>query len=394
MFKRKAQEGGGAAAILVALIALFILVYLLFIPPAVREDILEGNGDGIIDEETGEVIPGGSILLLKNPGLITEEGSSSFSHSIPSLNLQVKSEGKILENIGGVAIARSLFSEKLKTIPFFIADLKNVDNMLLSFKTITSEGSLIIRLNGEEIFNRYVEGSVEPILIRKSLLKEANVLEFDVTGPGMLFFLKNDYELTNVELRADVTDVSNKKVSSVFYIDSEERASIRRGELYFYPYCSSDVDGLTINMNGAKVFEGLPNCGYANRFEIAPEQLIVGTNTLEFEIESGSYTIDRIRFDSELRNKKNVIYYFELDEDQIYNVTDRGYDAYLQLKFADDLDSKEGRVYINNNIKSFDTEELKYVTKISSFVDEDFNSVKIVPEGSYEVTELKVWLEQ
>ncbi len=395
MFKKKAQEGGGAAAILVALIALFILVYLLFVPPAVRQDILEGDGDGIIgDEDSDEIKIGSSVLLLENPGDVTEEGSSSLSHSMPGVDLYVKTEGKLVEKIGGVAIARSIFNEKLRTIPFFLKDLDNVDNLLLSFNAITAEGDLIIRLNGEEIFNKYIEGAVEPIVLRKSLLKEANVLEFDVTGPGFLFFLKNDYELTNVELRGDVTDVSHQKASATFYVDRDEKNSIRRGEVYFYPYCSSDADTLTIELNGAKIFSGLPKCGYANRFEISPEQVLSGSNSLDFEIDSGTYSITRLRMDTELRKKKNSIYYFDVSEDQMYNITSRDYEVYLQLRFPDDYKSREGRVYINNNIKSYDTEDDKYMTKVSSFIEEDFNSVRIVPEGSYEVTELKVWLKK
>src|SRR3989344_2975107 len=393
MFKKKAQEGGGGAAILVSLIALSILVYLLFIPPAIRQSILDGSDYGN-DSESGEVTAGGSVLLLENLGMVTEEGSSSFSHTISSLNLYVRTEGQLLENFGGIAIARSVFSEKLKSVPFFIKDLDNIDNVLLSFNVLTAEGDLIIRLNGEEILNKNVEGSIEPIFLRKSLLKEANLLEFDVTGPGILFFLKNDYELTGVELRADVTDISHKETSTLFYMDYDERAIMRRVELYFYPYCSADADTLTVKLNGVKVFSGLPNCGYVNRFEISPEQVVAGSNAIDFEIADGQYNIDRIRFDTELKNKKNPIYYFDLNEDQMYNLTNRGYDVYLQLKFTDEYESREGRIYINNNIKSFDTSDVKYITKISSFVDEDFNSVKIVPEGSYDISELKIWLKK
>lgn len=390
---KKGQEGGGAAAILVALIAFSILMYLLFIPPSLREDILEGNGDGIIDEED-EVSVEGSVLLLENPGLLSEEGSTSLSHSMPGIDLYLKNEGKVLENIGGVAVARSLFSEKIKTVPFFIENVDNVNNALLSFNTITAEGNLIIRLNGEEIYNNYVDGSIEPIVLRNSLLKEANILEFDVTGPGILFFLKNDYELTNVEIRADVLDDTHKEASTVFYVDQEEKNSLRRGELYFYPYCSDDADTLTVKLNGFTVFTGLPNCGYVNRFELAPEQINFGSNRLDFEIESGRYSITRLRYDSDLKNNRNKVYSFEVSDSQYTNISDKDYEVYVRLKFPDDYESKEGRIYVNGYIKSYDTEEASYTAKITEFITEDFNSVKIVPEGSYELVELKVWLKE
>lgn len=391
MFNKKAQEGGGAAAILVALIALFILVYLMFVPPSVRLDILQGAGDST--ETETEATPGGSVLLLETPGSIAEEGTTSMSHSIPSVNLYLKKEGKILESIGGVAVARSDFSSAPKTIPFYLADVQNTENVLLSFNAITSEGNLIIRLNGEEIFNKYVAGSVEPLTIRKSLLKDSNLIEFDVTGPGWMFWSKNDYELANVELRGDVSDVAHKAASTTFYVDSEEKSTLRRGELYFYPYCTANSDSLTIKLNGAEVFTGVPQCGYINKFEVSPEQLMTGANTLDFSIKKGSYTVTRVRFDSELKNKRNKIYHFEVSEKQFSNLS-KGYSAYLQLKFAEDYKNRQGRIYVNNNIKSFDIDEPVYQIKINDFLKEGYNTVKLSPEGSYEVDELKIWLKK
>ncbi len=316
-----------------------------------------------------------------------------MSHSIPSVNLYLKKEGKVLESIGGIAVARSYFGSTSKTVPFYLADVQNTENVILSFNTITSEGNLIIRLNGEEIFNKYVTGSVEPITIRKSLLKDSNLLEFDVTGPGWMFWTKNDYELTNVELRGDVSDVTHRSASTMFYVDSEEKSTIRRGVLYFYPYCTTNSDSLIIKLNSAEVFTGVPQCGYINKFEVSPEQLMTGANTLDLSIKKGSYTITKIRFDSELRNKRNKVYHFDLSEQQFNNLS-KGYSAYLQLKFAEDYANRQGRVYVNNNIKSYDIDKPVYQIKINDFLTEGYNTVKLSPEGSYEVDELKVWLKK
>jgi hypothetical protein len=390
MSNRKGQEGGGAAAILIALIALFILVYLLFIPPNVRLDILEGDGTS---EDSDETSADSQVILLESPGTLTEEGSNSMSHNMASLNLYTKKEGKVLENVGGVAVARSDFSATLKNVPFTIEDLANTENVLLSFNIVTAEGNLILRLNGEEIFNKPVSGSVEPILLRKSLLKESNILEFDVTRPGIYFWSKNDYELTNVVLRADVTDTKHKSAVTSFYVDADEKSSLRKGELYFFPYCGSDADTMTVKLNGAVVFNGLPNCGYSNTFELSPEQIRIGSNDVEFSILKGTYTITKLKYDSELLRKKNKIYHFEVSKDEYYNST-HGYDVYVELKFPEDYSNREGRIYINNNIKSFDTDDYVYQAKITGFITEGYNSLRIAPVGSFDVTQIKVWLKK
>ncbi|MFA5141493.1 MAG: hypothetical protein WC471_00810 [Candidatus Woesearchaeota archaeon] len=393
MFNRKAQEGGGSAAILVALIALFILVYLLFVPPSVRLEILEGDGTET-DSSDDEVTVNGAVLLRENPGSVVEEGSTSLSHSMPSLNLYTKSEGKVLENLGGVAIARSDFSSTLKSYPFTISNLGNVNNVMLTFNVITSEGNLIVKLNGVEILNKQVTGSVEPIVIAKGLLKENNLLDFDVTYPGWRFWAKNDYELSAVALRADVTDTEHKKATTQFYIDSEEKSSLRSALLYFFPYCGANADTMTMKINGNQVFRGTPQCGYSNRFELSPEQLQSGENNVEFDIAGGSYTITQLKINTELKAKKNTIYHFEISDKQYVNITDRDYDVYVSLKFPLDYERREGKLYINSDIKSYDTSDSIFQYKITDFVREGFNSVRIVPEASYEIDEIKVWLKK
>jgi hypothetical protein len=403
MFNKKGEEGGGSAAVLVALIALMILVFLLFVPPSVREDILNDNtlddwgydsddSDDDSDDDFTSMEKKG-VLLLENPGEINEEGVASYSHPMPSLNLQLKTEGKELEAFGTVEVARSVFSEKLVNRPFYVEDLENTQNYVLSFNSVISEGELIIKLNGQEIFRGFVEGAVTPILLPKGLIDNANILEFDVTSPGWMFWATNDYALANVVIRADVTDVSNKRSSAVFYTDSIEKGDMVDGTLYFLPYCSENGQ-LTVKLNRAVVFNGIPRCGYVNKLEIAPQQILVGSNELEFEIDEGVYTIANIRFDSELKKRKAQLYYFDLDDEQYYNLTSRGYDAFLRLKFDNDYKNKEGRIYVNDNIRSFDTDEFMFKYKITNFVDEDYNSVRVVPEGSIDVTELRVWIEK
>ena len=67
---KKAKPSGNAAAVLVAIIAALIVIYILFLPPAERQALLEGEVN-----ETGALIAeGGNITLLsESPGRLDHE---------------------------------------------------------------------------------------------------------------------------------------------------------------------------------------------------------------------------------------------------------------------------------------------------------------------------------
>jgi hypothetical protein len=201
--KRGQDTGAGGAATLVAIITLLIIIYILFVPPSERERIL-GINESEEGGESGTTPSGDTVynktLLSVQPGKISYLPQDEIEHDLPSVNLYTKSEGMVVKEIASIAVKKALFTEKKQNMTFSLEYPEYTSNVLLSFNVLRSYGELIIKLNGREIFNKEVEGMPNPISLPNDLLKEDNILEFEASGIGMVFWKVNDYILENVNV--------------------------------------------------------------------------------------------------------------------------------------------------------------------------------------------------
>ena len=88
MAKKRGQSSGAGAAGLVAVIAGLIVLYILFLEPSEREELLDTDSDGNKisdrDSEEAEII---KILLDEEPGRLDYLKDDEFEINIPSFNL-------------------------------------------------------------------------------------------------------------------------------------------------------------------------------------------------------------------------------------------------------------------------------------------------------------------
>ena len=101
-FGKKGQPSGGNAAILVFVIAAFILLYILFLPKGERDKLLEqgtsGSGSAMLAS-----VPG-SVLLDESPGTLNNVKETDFDHKLPSFNLFTKKEDTVLKSVDSVYV--------------------------------------------------------------------------------------------------------------------------------------------------------------------------------------------------------------------------------------------------------------------------------------------------
>ncbi|MBW3022993.1 hypothetical protein KY308_02730, partial [Candidatus Woesearchaeota archaeon] len=143
---KKAQEGkGGAkAATLVAIIMGLVLLYILFLPPSEREELLN------ITHENATTLAGNATaqenvtLLLEHPGILEYLSTTEYEKSIPPLSLYTKTEALTLQAAEAVTVKSSWFSQQAYNLTFNIADLKYTENIILSFNVESAKGNLII----------------------------------------------------------------------------------------------------------------------------------------------------------------------------------------------------------------------------------------------------------
>ncbi len=393
MAKKRGQvASGGGAAGLVAIIAGLIILYILFLPPAEREELLGEDGDNGGDNNGEEDI---NILLSETPGRLDYLKGDVFEIDIPSFNIYKTTSAKEIENYNPFIVRDGWFDKKTKELTFVIDDLDNVDDVLFSFLAKIRKGVLKIDLNENLIFESSVNTlNVEPIRLKNMYLKEGeNTLKLSVSGVGALFWRTNEYSLENAKVVGDITDISRQKTRNVFIVEAWKYKNLEKATLKFNPNCVQDKVGiLDVLINDRNVFSGVPDCGMLNKYPIPISALDAGTNDVVFKTNKGVYLIDQIKIKIELEELTQPVYYFELSEKEMKNVTDEKADVNLTLYFVDDEENKELDLNVNGHMIRVDQEEAEYSKKINSWVEEGNNYIKLKPLKTIDIVKLEVKL--
>ncbi|MBT7903413.1 hypothetical protein HN587_06135 [Candidatus Woesearchaeota archaeon] len=391
LFKNKRAEDGTKAATLVALIALLIIFYLLFIPPQVRQNILEG--DYSEDSKDSGDDDKNTTLLLETPGTLTTISTKDIEHSIAPVNIFASENSKVIDTQNSLSVKKSWFSDKTGEFSFVVQDLSQTENLLLTFVSKLSRGNLQILLNGEEIFNQAItKENPDPIkLSSKYLAQGANSLEFITEDVGLAFWRVNKHNLENLQITGDITDISQQLSRNIFIASATEKNNLKRGKLVFTPECSiGSVGALQALINNHIVYDAVPDCGFAITVEFSPDILRNGENQIVFKTIKGNYLIDLIKIKSELKEIIQPVYFFDLDEDEFSDVQDESDEIYLEITFIDSQEYHIGKANINGIETNIHQKERVYSKKINDYLVKGNNAIKITPEDILQIVKLEV----
>lgn len=387
--KRKGQAS--AAAALIAIITALIVLYILFIPPAERESLLEGE-EGEVGEGVS-VVEENETLLLESPGRIDFLSQKTIDHAVPTLHIFTRTEGLILEEKASLYIKKSVFSSKQANVSFRISDLANTENIVLSGGIKEGMGRLIIKLNGNEIFNSEVRGNIPAIDLPKKWLKTDNILEFSVSSPGIMFWRTNEYSLENVRITADVTSIEAQSSRNLFLVSATEKNNLERVMLKFEPDCTDDSGRLDVYINEYNIYSAVPDCGGGRMsLEFSPAYLKIGENELIFRITKGDYFLSHITVQSELKTIDFPVYYFELTDEEYTEVGEGGAGVLVRLDFVDYTEEKKGEIILNGHVYGFSTKDIYWEEDVSEDVVRDNNGIQIRPRTTLDIRNLEVIL--
>lgn len=390
MNKKKGQTSSGSAMFLIILITFFIILYIIGLPPEDRADLL-GLDDENETEENGEEVKAENLLLEENPGTIYKVKQEEFTHSINSFSLFSRFEDTVLKNIDSLYVSKSKLSEKSKNIILVLDDVENTKNVVLSFYVSKQRGRLIVVLNEQEIFNSEVKGSGQ---VRLENLKGENLIEIKASDPGLAVWGTNSYELADVKIIGTVRNIENQEAINTFYLDEDEVKLLEDATLNYFVDCNiADVSILRIYANGVLLSSDVPDCGSFEKLVLDRKDLREGRNEVRFFTEKGYYLIDQAYVKTELEEPLWPVYYFEINSSQWKNISENNVDPILTMDFVDDNERKVATLNINGYERGIDTYEATYSRNIEDVVKLDNNYVRIVPETTLHVVELKIELE-
>ena len=392
---RKAQ-GGVNAAILVAVIAGLIMLYILFLPESEREALLENEDAKTTTSKSGSD-KDDDILLREFPGrLDTIDGA--IDKAIPNIFLFEKTDAKELERINPFIVRNGWFDEKGRTVSFNIDDLENTDNVILSFKATDHDGVLTIKLNNEVVYVKDIATeTVAPIRLGRNLLRNENTFEFSVSSVGFRFWKTIEYSFEDMKVIGDITDRSKQESRNVFTLTDTELFNIEKANLRFVPYCKNvaSVGVLDVLINNREVFSAVPVCEDPYKQAIPLGVLNDGENRIIFRTNKGSYSVEQIKLEFQEKDVETKRYFFEVNQSIIDDIEDDEIDVVLTIEFADDERTNRADLKINDRTRSIEEEEKFFTLTLNDEEDPDLieegnNLIEIIPIRRLDIIEIRV----
>jgi len=389
--KRKAQSGN-KSAILVIIITALLILFILSISPEDREELLN-NGNTPIG--TDPSFPDSINLIRANPGKINYQPQNEIIHEFAPFNIDASVKGELLHTKNSIYLKNAVFEKITDQIILKITP-ELTSNVLINFNVIKSSGSLIIKVNGETIFNAPIgPGNSPAISIARSSLKQENIIEFQVSSSGAAFWRYNYYQIENLNIYGDVIDLTKSKSTQSFNVNQKESNEVKTSTLRYLPTCNmQEIKDLKIKINNFEIFSGIPDCQVFNTILVPIQYLYEGINEITFQIDQGKILIDRASLTNNLQTYDLVTYYFEM-QDKYFNVMGddyvlrKNYDSMLDITFPNN-DQKRFEILINGKPISFNTVRLRETRNTNLFLQPGTNSIQIKPQSELTITEIRI----
>ncbi len=383
---RQTGQSGLNAAVLVAIIAGLIILYIIFLPGSERSMLLE-NKTGTTEQKS-------NVLLSVFPGTLSTSKGLESDKAISNIFLVETTNAKELEIINPFIVKNGWFDKKTKKIDFDLADPQNTDNVILVFIPKKRSGVLTIKLNDATVFeSALISDTIEPVRLKKSSLKDKNSLDFSVSSVGAKFWHTNEYSFDNIKIIGDITDTSRQESTNLFTLSDSEYSSLNQATLKFIPYCSNvkELGNLDIFVNNKKLFSSVPVCDNAYKQSMPKSILNQGENNIVFKTNKGSYSVEQIKITLEFKEPTVKTYFFEVDKSTFKSIIDGKKNVLLSMKFIDNK-KKTAKIDINGRFDNIETDKSLFTKNINKNVLAGNNYIRLDPLEDIEVVELKIEL--
>tara|TARA_Y100000310_G_C20699289_1_gene828196 strand:+ start:2670 stop:3836 length:1167 start_codon:yes stop_codon:yes gene_type:complete len=387
------KKGQSAIEITVLILLLMCLIigYVILAPQDVRDELLDDTRDGDSDGGDGAT-SGGSTLYSVSPGEVEASQSGTSTTSLQPIRIYstVESESETIAT--SLKVSRNLLQNNYKTFTFSAEDTEDLDSLSLLFMITESKGDLIVKLNDNIVYEGELTSNNLPLSLPVSVLEEINVLELSTSSPGLNIFSADYYLLQDVTLVKEYVIEDTTKERTFYVSDPGDVSNVA---LSYFITCNSDEEGrLTIYLNNREEFSDLVFCEYLDERELVLDtDYLTTSNTLTFEIDQGDYNLDEVDLEITSKGLNYPSYSFDIDSDLYDDISAGEKEVYLELSFGDDSSEKKATVYLQDHSFSFDTTDDEYSKKISSYIDNGNNVIKLVPTRDFEITNLKITYE-
>ncbi len=317
MKHRRGQLDTANAALLIALIMIFIIIYILFLPPSVREELLTQPIVSPYTNFTGPeiIVPINESLKLSQQARLYRDREDMIFDIEPFYLKSYTEPVDLIQPVDSVYLKSSLFDRKIRVFRFSTPP-EQTSNVYLAISNIKKgKGRLIVKINGVEVFNDEIRSGSKAIALQN--IQENNVLTLEVSGVGARFWARNEYILENVKVTASVINIQQQRGVNTFFIPEVDNIEEIESSYLIFRIGScrqASVGLLNIYLNGYLLQSKIPDCESAAKIEFDPRYLEVGTNELVFSSEKGSYLVDLVKIKINFERPQDYVYRFKLED--------------------------------------------------------------------------------
>ena len=396
MKNRRAQEEGKAVGVLLLIIALFVVLYMLFIPPEERADLL---GEDTSDLTTTNVPSTSSEteILADAPGIVSPNLNFGTTHNIPSVNLYVKTEPKITPLASSLIIKKALFSSTSPQLSFPFDLSADSEKVILKLDTHQGEGTLEIDINDNTIFTEEITTKSSRIIeIPRTFLKKNNRLTFTASGPGLAFWKTNQYVIKDIVLKEEFSLVNSKEMRTIT-LKQKEYETLKDANLEYILYCNKEpkkgVTLMQLLINNKNVLSRqLPCISKKETIEIPLSLLQTQTNTVTLAIDDGDFSFHDIKLITESAEQGQPDYTFTINKETFDKIVKGIKKVELDFFLEDTSQKKTARIHINDGSVLMKTTSNRFTVDISAYIEQGTNFIQILPSNTFSITGFKILL--
>ncbi|MBI4153966.1 hypothetical protein HY501_01390 [Candidatus Woesearchaeota archaeon] len=385
--KGQQQVSGVEISVFILLIALFLLIYIVLLPPAERESLLAEDKSSTAGstEETGKV------LLSESPGKLVTFSTNIHTAYLGPVRLFSKSEEGSIPLVASVSVSRHLFKNNFKDVFFDLGDIQEPEQVRLLALIKEKKGSLKIMLNGKLVFEGVLTAAEMPVNLPLNYLSAGeNRLTFESSSPGFNLFSTNYYLFQDISLLVS-TKVEKTEASKRLLIDPELDGQVRKASLRYFVSCNTLEEGrLSIRLNGDEIFDDQVFCSYLDERSISIDpKSLDDSNLVGFSIDKGDYTLENARVVLELTKSIFPTYALDIDSSLFKRIQDGTAKVVLKIAFAG-AERKKAAVSVQEESFQLDTSAASYSKDITAMLDNGANIIKLTPQTTMEIVSLKV----
>ena len=376
-------KGGKSSSVggLIFLIAIFIILYMLVMPPCEKCQLLnKGNCEDVCEISSLE-----GVLFYEEIGDV--DLNDEISHDMEQVNLYIRVEPEEENLAGSLYVDRGWFGNVDQDLSFNLENMGNLEEVSFLTRVSEASGKLFVELNGHMIEQLEVDAPKSVVVsLPSAYLKEKNKLKLYTDSPGLKFWHKNKYEMKDLRLRKIYEKIHYEEERS-FFLSEIEKDHLSESTLDYSVFCSASgsLSVLKIYLNGNIISSEAIECeSFKRSLDLDENALKVGENELLFVIDDGNYLLSPVKVVNKLNQEIYPSYSFSIEED-VYDVA-REY--ILSFKMSEG--EKNARVIVNDYEFNLVDQSTYFEKDITSFVREGNNHIEIIPENGLKINEIRI----